>query len=490
MELILGGPGCGKTTALVSIVRNSLRTMDTNQIAFIAFTRKAAREARSRCIRDLSLSADDMPYFRTVHSLCFRQVGLTSNQVMQKSDYDIVASDSGVLVSSPVDNDYGLPTGSMDGDKIIFLEQLSRSTGRAFETLLEANHLNPWHGQQYRAVLSEYKKVNGLVDFSDMVDLFIKDGTVPRLKLLVVDEAQDLSAVHWQVVGKLAEKTEQVVIAGDDDQAIFRWAGADIKKFLNLEGTKKVLPISHRLPRVIFDLANNIVGRISKRYNKKWSPRDAEGVFQHIGGLDTVNKKLKKGAWYLLARHRYLLEQYKEWLERVGYVYDWNGSSTNNSDVQAIVAWERLRNGGTAAVHEVKIILSRLNRSLKPVVALKGFNDEALFKMADVAHSSTAAKQPWMSALDIGHTHREYYRNCLMNGENLLKKPRIKLATIHAVKGGEADNVILIPDMSRKASDTLTRRPDNEHRVFYVGATRARQALFVLHPNSSMSYSI
>ena len=60
------------------------------------------------------------------------------------------------------------------------------------------------------------------------------------------------------------------------------------------------------------------------------------------------------------------------------------------------------------------------------------------------------------------------------NDEN----PRLVLSTIHKAKGGEADNVALLLE-STKACCTLSE-PDAERRVFYVGATRAKQKLFVV----------
>ena len=56
----------------------------------------------------------------------------------------------------------------------------------------------------------------------------------------------------------------------------------------------------------------------------------------------------------------------------------------------------------------------------------------------------------------------------------LERQPRIKLSTIHGSKGGEADNVMLLTDLTRKADEEYWRQRDQERRVFYVGMTRAR----------------
>ena len=65
----------------------------------------------------------------------------------------------------------------------------------------------------------------------------------------------------------------------------------------------------------------------------------------------------------------------------------------------------------------------------------------------------------------------------LSNKEKLNQGPRIKVSTIHAAKGGEADNVILVLDNANKIRQAVMRsitKSDEEHRVWYVGTTSKR----------------
>ena len=48
-----------------------LKNTDPDKIGYFAFTQKAAHEARDRAMRDFNLGEDDLPYFRTLHSLSF-----------------------------------------------------------------------------------------------------------------------------------------------------------------------------------------------------------------------------------------------------------------------------------------------------------------------------------------------------------------------------------------------------------------------------------
>jgi len=77
-----------------------------------------------------------------------------------------------------------------------------------------------------------------------------------------------------------------------------------------------------------------------------------------------------------------------------------------------------------------------------------------------------------------------YLRQIMRNKNRLDDKPRIEVSTIHASKGGERDNVMLLTDLSygpyKSSQDTLQGR-DDEARVFYVGATRAKKKLVIVH---------
>ena len=71
----------------------------------------------------------------------------------------------------------------------------------------------------------------------------------------------------------------------------------------------------------------------------------------------------------------------------------------------------------------------------------------------------------------------------LSNGEKLSQEPRIEVSTIHAAKGGECKNVIVVLDNAKKIRDSIENNEDKaneEHRVWYVGVTRTKQNLYVM----------
>ena len=92
-------------------------------------------------------------------------------------------------------------------------------------------------------------------------------------------------------------------------------------------------------------------------------------------------------------------------------------------------------------------------------------------------------KLDWFEAfIDCSTDRKEYIRAMRRNGESLKDNPRIQLSTIHSVKGGEEDNVVILPDLTMNTQKSYERNHDDENRLFYVGATRAKEHLHVVRP--------
>ena len=70
--------------------------------------------------------------------------------------------------------------------------------------------------------------------------------------------------MQWKVSNKI-ENNASLYVAGDDDQCIYKWRGADVKSFLNLKGTKKYLKQSWRVPQEIFKVADRIIQQNTKK---------------------------------------------------------------------------------------------------------------------------------------------------------------------------------------------------------------------------------
>ena len=110
---------------------------------------------------------------------------------------------------------------------------------------------------------------------------------------------------------------EPLYVAGDDDQCIYPWRGADVKSFLNLKGTREVLKTSWRVPQEVFKVAQRVIRRIPKnnRVQKEWKPREEKGSFTEHDDISQIQNQLKTGKWLVLGRDRWRLNELEELVE-------------------------------------------------------------------------------------------------------------------------------------------------------------------------------
>lgn len=478
---IFGPPGTGKTSRLLKIVEDAMANgVRPERIAYMAFTKKAADEAIERAKERFGFSDDRMPWFRTLHSMAFRDLSVRRDDIMQDDHYKELGNALGFQFTSVDDDNLFIPVGTALGDKAARIEALHRLRGVSLEQQWYDSNLRDvgWHAvEQWSAGLARFKSARGLLDYTDLLEQY---STPIDVDIFIIDEAQDLSPLQWQVVKCAATTSKSIYLAGDDDQCIYGWAGADVGRFLRIRGTTEVLPVSFRLPRSVYRLAHSISEGIHERQPKDWSSRSEEGSLTSV--MYESNLDLSRGEWMLLSRNHRFLSRFEEICQSQGYPYIKEGRhSTDNTTTKAILAWEHWRKGKPLPPKEVKH-LSHV------IPELEGWRPREDTLLRDAPVDQKRKKLNWMDALSIEPRRREYIRACLANREPLFGKPRITISTIHRAKGGEADHVALMLDVS--AQPWYQLNTDEEQRVLYVGLTRARKSLTLIQPKTNMHYRL
>jgi DNA helicase-2/ATP-dependent DNA helicase PcrA len=458
---IYGPPGTGKTFRLIRRVNAYVRTgTPYHKIGYFAFTKKAAKEARNR----IGVDEKQVPYFQTLHAFCFHLLNLNESAIIQPHHYEALGKKLNVRVNF---------TDKYNDEETHFLtcnNPYFQMIGKAINkdiTIREEFDLNEhdrknidWHTLNHIYInLQEYKKKMHLLDFNDLIKKVISSGKIPKLKAIFIDEAQDLSPLQWQLYDKLRENCDDMYLAGDDDQAIFAWAGADVNRFIKEPANERVLRYSRRVSRAVQEQSQIAVSRISGiRKHKEYLPRAQEGFASHINNLGQVD--LTKGKWLILTRTKSnLLDIMKELKSKNIYYQSNKGKSFNVGIYNGAMAYTKWIREGELGEKEIN--------DVREYIPNGDWNPE----------------KNWYDIFVADQKEILYIRNIISGGEKLYENARIWLSTIHAIKGGEEDNVILSLHQGSKVQKSISLsvdKQDEEHRVWYVGVTRARNNLYKL----------
>jgi len=474
---ILGPPGTGKTTKLLKYVQTFLKLgTPIERIGYFAFTKKAATEAKERMLKLFpQYGYRDLKHFQTLHSLAFTSLGMKKDNVMQSEHYEEIGKTIGVQVSVYKGGEE--ETGYIDSDSEYFnLINIARikdvSTKDEYDTDLYSDDMDYNLVEIIEAELNNYKKSFALYDFTDMIEKFIGSELCPKFDVVFIDEAQDLSPIQWKMYDIIKQNTKTMILAGDDDQAIYGWAGADVQRFQEEPAKEKILPQSYRVPIRVQQVADSIISQIDTRIMKLWNPRNEEGHCEEVYDLDEVD--LTQGKWLVLARTNYRLIKMKPYLMERGIYFEYKERKSFSAKLwKAIRDFSRWTSGAQLTAPEIKDIFDYTGHEF--------VGEEHL--SYDCEYFDIDSNDTWYELFNADPEQVLYIRQMLSNKEKLSEGARVKLSTIHSAKGGEADNVLLILDNTEKIREAIEKSPekaDEEHRVWYVGVTRTKQNLYIM----------
>jgi len=280
-EMILAGPGTGKTTTLVNRVIELLRSVkDKNQgIILCTFTRKATEELTQRIYSKLSMAEVNRVNFLigTIHSICYELLSRYSNN--DYSDYSVLAEGEQIhFIHSKLKN-LGYPTEkgwatSEDlaaifnkiNDQEIDINNTDFSSDDDIQLACNAYPL-------YRRILERFR----LFDFASIQSTFLseiqsnpsfKEKIAADFSFFFVDEYQDINPIQHKIFKELSSPDYNITVVGDDDQCIYEFRGSDvslIRGFKEEYGrygasvTESVLNVNYRSTHPIVKFTNELL---------------------------------------------------------------------------------------------------------------------------------------------------------------------------------------------------------------------------------------
>ncbi|MDX1747049.1 MAG: ATP-dependent helicase, partial [Halobacteriales archaeon] len=253
---LFGGPGSGKTTALLDRVEELLDDgVEVNDLLLVSYTRAAAAEVRERLAERLEVTPRSLRgNVSTMHAKAYDLLDLSRGDVVDESDRQAFCEEYGLEYEDEYKSGGRRTARSTAlGNKIIATSQWLQRTQREvadwydvpFQWNVEHVRLPPdidpraqsgnkytptWSSDDDRVGIPEsirawrnYKGEHGLVGFADMLERVHQRSLVPLVDHLVVDEFQDITQLQYAVYGEWKEHMDRVIIAGDDDQVVYAW---------------------------------------------------------------------------------------------------------------------------------------------------------------------------------------------------------------------------------------------------------------------------
>lgn len=544
---VFGPPGTGKTTFLTGSVRNTALLRGGDNVVVASFTVTAAAELQGR---GLPLPKSQIG---TLHSLAYRALDRPPVADEQITEWN---TEHPALVLSRTGRKGAADDGTAPIENIGGATEGDALSAKADSLRARMIPLEEWPAdvRAFHTKWDDWKRANGLIDFTDMIEMAVHD--VARAPgnpdVGFFDEVQDFTPLELNLIRKWGQHMERMVMAGDDDQTIYGFKGASPDAFLKPDipdSDKIVLSQSWRIPASVHRAAEHWIRQVSHREPKLYQPRAEEGLVRSIPDsfqqphslVDKIERSLdtttvapdgteRPATVMVLASCAYMLDPVKHELRERGLPFhnpyrrtrgDWNplkpAAAGQVSSKDRLIAYLTLdeRDGlgfGDLSrpwtgedvrrwAHVVKkqgIFIRGAAAAIDALPSRELSFDElaALFASEVELEQAVTPDLGWfrrnLLAASRGPMTFPIEVATKRGARALLEEPRVVIGTIHSVKGGQADCVYLIPDLSARGANEWRQRgepADGVRRQIYVGMTRARRELAVCTPATKLFVS-
>ena len=520
---IYGPPGTGKTTWVVKKASEIAEKVGSDQVSICSLTNSAIREVAGREI------LVDPENISTLHARCKRALGAPAPAESFVKEFISAYPKHSTEECLPP----GLRRGSarLEGEDMAEMVFAGKQISLYERVMINRQKLIPqesWGSdlRNWYKAWDSWCKDTGRYDFTGWLETSLKHRPLPAQQVIFIDEAQDHTPLQLAVIRSW--NCRQRVLVGDDDQNLYEWSGAVPEAFLD-KGIpvveEKVLEQSFRVPAAVHSEAVKWIRQIRNRKDKVYLPTNVTGkvtrswfAIENLidGNLPRDFLEDSSKSYMLLASCGYMLDDVVRYLRYKGIPFHnpyrktnakWNPLLSVSSVLDDFlrgwsreeVCWtgmeasnwaESLRAKGVYSPNKREAFLERFcgARMEEGFIKLEDLSEFFLLESLEriVAKDLTIFKDykkltstsPWEYALGI------------YSKPEVERVPKVIVGTIHSVKGGEADNVYLFPDISGAGWENyIGHERDRITRLYYVGMTRAKNELILCSPNQR-TYSV
>ncbi len=289
--LVLAGAGSGKTRVLTYRVAYLLENgVSASQILLLTFTNKASREMLERVA---ALGAQDLSelWGGTFHSV--------GNRILRRFPRE-AGYEEGFTVMDREDAEEFVQAALLEGAKARKAADLPLKASLAADILsysvnvcksvTDAIRERFPQVEEYAELLErvavgyhQRKRQANALDFDDLLlrtaDLLekcpeIAQGYQKQFQFVLVDEYQDTNPLQSRLIDLLSAHHRNLMVVGDDAQAIYSWRGADHRNILSFEkrypGARVYkVETNYRSTPEILKVANATLDQLEKVYRKE-----------------------------------------------------------------------------------------------------------------------------------------------------------------------------------------------------------------------------
>ena len=244
--LIVAGAGSGKTKVLTTRIVHIIRTHKafSSQILSVTFTNKAAKEMQTRVSKLLKRDATGLPWLGTFHSISAKILRKHAEAVGLKSNFTILDQDDQARLLKNICKAENIDIKKISPKYILAIIDKWKNKGFYPEdVILKKNETLERNFLKIYKIYQEKLVDLNCVDFSDLilhtVKIFknykdIANIYSKKFKYILVDEYQDTNFIQSEWLKYLSSENNNICCVGDDDQSIYSWRGAEIKKFFRI----------------------------------------------------------------------------------------------------------------------------------------------------------------------------------------------------------------------------------------------------------------